>query len=229
MPQYGAPTPPPPGFNGPPAGGPAGYGPPAGGAPGYGQQPGPGGHPNMPPNPQLPYSANGAQSPMEAANALLAKGNSFITQLMSRGIRGELIRQPWFQGFRQTPQQSDQFVYVSYAIGIVLTLVLGLMGPIGTILALGVGIGLCYMYFALGTKRSHQFLAYGVCGLGVVLSILSLILSAAALMDLMSLRYSTGSAMLMIIIGMGVTLVAGVVMAIIGLQVHRGIQRLDRR
>lgn len=215
----GSSAPPPPGFSGPPPGAPGGYG----------QPPAPGGYPNPAQNPYQPYSATGAQSPMDAANALLAKGNSFIAQLMSRGIRGELIRQPWFQGFRSTPQQSDQFVYISYAVGILLTLILGMLGAVGTILALGVGVGLCYLYFALGTKKAHQFIVFGICGVGVALSLLSLVLSAVALMDLMSLRYSTGSMAVMVIISMGVTVVAGAILGYIGLQVHRGIQRLERR
>lgn len=216
-PNYGGPTPPPP------------PGAPPSGPTGYGQPPAPGGPPPNSQNTYQPYSANGAQSPMDAANALLAKGNSLIAQLMSRGIRGELIRQPWFQGFRRTPQQADQFVYISYAVGIVLTLVLGMMGAVGTILALGIGIGLCYLYFALGTKKAHQFIAYGICGVGGGLSVLSLILSAVALMDVMSLRYATGSMAVGLIINIGVTVVVGAILGYIGLQVLRGIRRLERR
>ncbi|OLO98608.1 hypothetical protein BVU76_29990 [Mycolicibacterium porcinum] len=164
---------------------------------------------------------------MEAANALLSKSNSFIAQLMSRGIRGELIRQPWFQKWRQTPQQADQFVYISYAVGIVLALLFGLMGAIGTIFALAIGIGLCYLYFALGTKKAHQFIAYGICGVGVVLSILSILFTIAALVDLSSIRYSTGGLMLTLLFSLGVTVIAGAVLAYIGIQVHRGIQRMS--
>lgn len=237
---FGATPPPPPGYGTPP---PTGYGtpPPSGfGAtppppPGYGPPPAgfghsaqaPGGYPPNPANPQNPYSANGAQSPMEAANALLSKSNSFIAQLMSRGIRGELIRQPWFQKWRQTPQQADQFVYISYAAGIVLALLFGLMGAIGTIFALAIGIGLCYLYFALGTKKAHQFIAYGICGVGVVLSILSILFTIAALVDLSSIRYSTGGLMLTLLFSLGVTVIAGAVLAYIGIQVHRGIQRMS--
>ncbi|WP_196808324.1 tetraspanin family protein [Mycobacterium sp. URHD0025] len=231
-PGFGATPPPPQGYGAPPQ--PPGYGTPPP-PPGYGTPPsqagygpsGPGGYPPNPSGPQNPYSANGAQSPMEAANALLSKSNSFIAQLMSRGIRGELIRQPWFQKWRQTPQQADQFVYITYAAGIVLALLFGLMGAVGTILALGVGIGLCYLYFALGTKKAHQFIAYGICVVGVVLALLSILFTVAALVDLSSLRYSTGGIMLALLFSLGVTVLAGAILAYIGIQVHRGIQRMS--
>lgn len=220
-PGFGATPPPPPGYGAPPQ--PPGYGTPP---PGYGPS-GPGGYPSNPSGPQNPYSANGAQSPMEAANALLSKSNSFIAQLMSRGIRGELIRQPWFQKWRQTPQQADQFVYMTFAAGIVLTLLFGWMGAVGVILGLGVGIGLCYLYFALGTKKAHQFIAYGICGVGVVLSLISVLFTITTLVDLSSVRYATGGLMLRLVFSLGVTVIAGAILAYIGIQVHRGIQRMS--
>lgn len=220
-PGFGATPPPPPGYGAPPQ--PPGYGTPPPPQAGYGPS-GPGGYPQ---NPQNPYSTNGAQSPMEAANALLSKSNSFIAQLMSRGIRGELIRQPWFQKWRQTPQQADQFVYMTFAAGIVLTLLFGWMGAVGVILGLGVGIGLCYLYFALGTKKAHQFIAYGICGVGVVLSLISVLFTITTLIDLSSVRYATGGLMIRLVFSLGVTVIAGAILAYIGIQVHRGIQRMS--
>ncbi|WKG03610.1 hypothetical protein [Mycolicibacterium sp. HK-90] len=234
QPGFGTPPPPPPGYGTPPPGFGAtppqapGYGTPPPPPPGYGPgAPTTGGYPPNPSGPQNPYSANGAQSPMEAANALLSKSNSFIAQLMSRGIRGELIRQPWFQKWRQTPQQADQFVYMTYAGGILLAIMFGLLGSIGTIFGLGIGIGLCYLYFALGTKKAHQFIAYGICGVGVVLSLISILFTVAALIDLSSARYSTGSLMLTLFFSLGITVITGAILGYIGIQVHRGIQRMS--
>ncbi len=164
---------------------------------------------------------------MEAANALLSKSNSFIAQLMSRGIRGELLRQPWFQKWRQTPQQSDQFIYLTYAGGILLAIMFGLLGSIGTIFGLAIGIGLCYLYFALGTKKAHQFIAYGICGVGVVLSLISILFTVAALVDLSSIPYSTGSLMLRLLFGLGITVITAAILGYVGIQVHRGIQRMS--
>ncbi|MGV0810669.1 hypothetical protein ABQF34_01785 [Mycolicibacterium boenickei] len=233
QPGYGTPPPSPPGYGTPPPGFGAtppqapGYGTPPP-PPGYGPgAPTPGGYPPNQSGPQNPYSANGAQSPMEAANALLSKSNSFIAQLMSRGIRGELLPQPWFQKWRQTPQQADQFVYITYAGGILLAIMFGLLGAIGTIFALAIGIGLCYLYFALGTKKAHQFIAYGICGVGVALALISILFTIAALVDLSSLRYSTGGIMLTLLFSLGVTVVAGAILGYVGIQVHRGIQRMS--
>jgi len=233
-PGYGQPTPPPtaPGHYGTPPP-PLGYGQPGAG-PGYGQPTPPPGYGPPPgnysgaggPGYGAPYSANGAQSPMEAANALLAKGNSFLDRLMSRGIRGELIKQPWFQAQRQ--HNADQFVLITYITGIVLTLILGLVpGVVGTILALGVGVAMCYVFLAVGTKRAHQFLAYGVCGVGFVLSVLGIIFGILALIDMTSMSYSSGTLYLSLIIGLVVTAIVGAACGYVGLQVHRAIQRMS--
>lgn len=161
---------------------------------------------------------------MEAANALLAKGNSLISRLMYRGIRGELIRQPWFHNFRH--QSADQFVYVTYGVGLLLSLVLGLVsGVIGTIITDLIWAGLIYLYFALGTKLAHQFIAYGIGAVGAVLALLSALYTVTTLIDLVSLHFA-GTAVLLLI-SLGVTVVSGAVLAHIGVQVRRGIQRLS--
>lgn len=157
-------------------------------------------------------------------NALLAKGNSFITRLMSRGIRGELIRQPWFLNFRH--QSADQFVYVTYGVGLLLAIVFALLpGVIGTIITDLVWAGLIYLYFALGTKLAHQFIAYGICGVGAALALLSALYTGATFVDLASLHFA-GTAVLLLI-SLAVTAVSGVALAYIGVQVHSGIQRLS--
>jgi hypothetical protein len=224
-----APTPLPhggPGRGAPPP--PPGYGPQFPPPPGYGAQ-------SAPPPPQQPYTTGGptpppagygpnaSQNPMDAANALLAKGNSLISKLMYRGIRGELIRQPWFVNFRQ--QSADQFVYITYAIGVFLALVLSLAGVIGTVITDIVFAGLIYLYFALGTKLAHQFVVYGICGVGAVLALLSALYAAATFFDLASLHLA-GYA-LTLLFSLAITVVSGIVFAYVGFQVYRGIQRLS--
>jgi hypothetical protein len=163
---------------------------------------------------------------MEAANALLAKGNSLITRLMYRGIRGELIRQPWFANIRQ--QSADPFVYITYGVGLLLAVVFALMpGIIGTIITDLVWAGLIYLYFALGAKLAHQFIAYAICAVGAVLALLSALYTVTTLIDLLSLGFAGTAALL--VIGLVVTVVSGIVLAYIGVQVRRGIQRLSAR
>jgi hypothetical protein len=71
------------------------------------------------------YGGYTSQNPMAAANVLLAKGNSLI--------RGELIRQPWFLNIRQ--QSADTFVYLTYAVGVRLSVVMALIpSVIGTVI-----------------------------------------------------------------------------------------------
>jgi hypothetical protein len=141
-------------------------------------------------------------------NSLLAKGNSFITRRMYRGIRGELIRQPWFVNFRR--QSPDQFVYVTYGVGLLLSLVLGLMpGVIGTIITDLIWAGLIYLYFALGTKLGHQFIAYGISAVGAMLALLSALYTLATFVDLASLHFA-GTAVLLLIT-LGGTVVSGIV------------------
>jgi hypothetical protein len=208
---------------------PPGYGPQFPPPPGYGAQ-------FAPPPPQQPYTPGGpppngygpnaSQNPMEAANALLAKGNSLISKLMYRGIRGELIRQPWFVNFRQ--QSPDQFVYITYGIGLFLALVMSLLpGFIGTLITDVIFAGLIYLYFALGTKLAHQFVVYGICGVGAALALLRALYNVATFFDLASVHlagYALG-----VLISAAITVVSGLVLAYIGFQVYRGIQRLSSK
>jgi len=225
-PPASAPTPPHhggPGRGAPPP--PPGYGPQFPPPPGYGAQfppppPYTAGAPTPPPN---GYGPNATQNPMDAANALLAKSNSLISKLMYRGIRGELIRQPWFVNFRQ--QSPDQFVYITYGIGVFLALVLSLIGAVGTVITDLIFAGLIYLYFALGTKLAHQFVAYGICGVGAVLALLSALYAVATFFDLASLHLA-GYA-ITLLFSLAVTVVSGLVLAYIGFQVYRGIQRLS--
>jgi hypothetical protein len=182
------------------------------------------GYPNGAPTPpQNPYGPGTSQNPVDAANALLAKGNSLIERLMGRGIRGELIRAPWFLNFRH--QSPDQFVYLTYGVGLLLAIVFSLLpGVVATIITDLIWAGLIYTYFALGTKLAHQFVAYGVGAVGAVLALLSALYTGATFVDLASMNFA-GTAVLMLI-SLGAEVISAAVLAYIGLQVHHGIQRL---
>lgn len=226
------------------------YGPPASPPPHAGPGPfpgspppphfGPGGpaNPGTWPGPQQPYGPGtptpppGYQPPPPGAppttadvGALLAKGGSFIANLMQRGIRGELIRQPAFQNMRR--QNPDQIVYVSYGVGLLFSLVLGaLPGLIGTLFSDALWVGVAYVLFAVGNKRAHQFVAYGIGLVGAVLFLISLLFTVAAFVDLASLNLA--GAALTLVLGGIVTLVSGIALAYLGIQVHREIQRMSK-
>ncbi|KAA0093556.1 hypothetical protein CIW49_26165 [Mycolicibacterium sp. P1-18] len=144
---------------------------------------------------------------------------------MQRGIRGELIRQPAFQNMRR--QNPDQIVYVSYGVGLLFSLVLGVLpGFIGTLLSDALWVGVAYVLFAVGNKRAHQFVAYGIGLVGAVLCLISLLFTVAAFVDLASLNLA--GAALTLILGGVVTLVSGIALAYLGIQVHREIKRMSQ-
>lgn len=157
----------------------------------YAQQPSqPGPYPQpgaQPPGPQ----PGQVQSPLQAANSALAKGGSFIARLIQRGMYGELIKNPWFQQTRV--QSADQFVYIGFGVGVVLALILGQIGGlIGDILTLAMWAGLAYTFFAIGTKKAVQFVAYGICGIGAVLYGGGALLGFLAWSQLTSSPYMSG-------------------------------------
>ncbi|MDR3663300.1 MAG: hypothetical protein P4L86_23435 [Mycobacterium sp.] len=208
----GAPMPPQPGFG--PAGGPT---PP----PGYGpSQPG-----GFPGGPQFPGQMGPQQTPVDMAKSLLNKGDSFIFRLMSRGVRGELIQQPWFQGMRSNPQGSNQFVYIGYAGAILLGLLVSLLGGfIGAIFALALWLGVAYCFLALGSKLAAQFVAYGICGVGAAAGLLGLLMSLIAISEVD--KYLGGSYALMLVLAAVVDGAIAIILGYLGIQVHKGIQKI---
>ena len=186
----GAPVPPPaPGFGAPTYGAP-GFGAPVP-PPGFGPQPG---------GPQFPGPAGPQPTPVDMAKSLLNKGDSFIFRLMTRGVRGELIQQPWFQNMRTNPQGSNQFVYIGYAGAVLLGLFLSLLGAIGSIVAFAIWLGLAYCFLALGTKLSAQFVAYGICGVGAAASLLGLLMGVIGLAGFSGSPYVSGTLMAMLVL-----------------------------
>ena len=229
----GAPVPPPPpGFGAPPYGAP-GFGAPVpppgfGGAqlppPGFGA-PQPGGYPG-PGAPQFPGQIGPQQTPVDMAKSLLTKGDSFIFRLMTRGVRGELIQQPWFQNMRNNPQGSNQFVYLGYAGAVLIGLFLSLFGGIGSLIACAVWLGLAYCFLALGTKLAAQFVAYGICGLGAAASLLGVLIGIIGLAGVSSSPYVSGTLTAMLILAVVINGVIAVVLGYIGIQVHKGMQKI---
>ncbi|BCI78678.1 hypothetical protein ACJH6J_02740 [Mycobacterium sp. SMC-18] len=229
------PPPPPPGFGAPTYGAP-GFGAPGFGAPippGFGPggaQPGfgapqPGGYPG-PGAPQFGGPAGPQQTPVDMAKSLLTKGDSFIFRLMTRGVRGELIQQPWFQNMRNNPQGSNQFVYLGYGGAVLIGLFLSLFGGIGSLIASVVWLGLAYCFLALGTKLAAQFVAYGICGVGAAASLLGLLIGIIGLAGVSSSPYISGSLTAMLILAVVINGVIAVVLGYIGIQVHKGIQKI---
>ncbi|QIV79497.1 hypothetical protein [Mycolicibacterium frederiksbergense] len=251
---------PPPSYGPPPMSGPTNYGPPPAPGPHYGpgpqpphgyppqhdpyaqpdpygysdpyaQQPPqagpfPGQPAGQPPGPQ----PGQVQSPLQAANSALAKGGSFIARLIQRGMYGELIKNPWFQQTRQ--QSPDQFVYIGFGIGVVLALILGQIGGlIGDLLTLAMWAGLAYTFFAVGTKKAVQFVAYGICGIGAVLYGGGALLGFLAWSQLTSSPYMSGlggSSIGTVILLQSITsTVFAVLLGWAGITVHRTIKKLS--
>lgn len=189
----------------------------------YQQQQGP--YPEAP-GPQQPGQV---QSPLQAANSALAKGGSFITRLIQRGMYGELIKNPWFQQTRQ--QKPDQFVYIGFVAGVVLALVLGQIGGlIGDILSLAVWVVLAYTFFAVGTKKAVQFVAYGICTVGPAVYFGNALLGFATWSELTSSPYASGlgSSIGTIILLQAISSsVFGAALIWAGITVHRTIKKLS--
>ncbi|OKH85570.1 hypothetical protein EB75_19555 [Mycobacterium sp. ST-F2] len=230
-PGFGAPTYGAPGFGAPGFGAsvpPPGFGP-GGAQPGFGS-PQPGGYPGPGGpqfgGPQFGGPAGPQQTPVDMAKSLLTKGDSFIFRLMTRGVRGELIQQPWFQNMRNNPQGSNQFVYLGYGGAVLIGLFLSLFGGIGSLIASVIWLGLAYCFLALGTKLAAQFVAYGICGVGAVASLLGLLFGIIGLAGVSSSPYVSGSLTAMLILAVVINGVIAVVLGYIGIQVHKGIQKI---
>lgn len=179
------------------------------------------------PDPQQPGPA---QSPLGAANAALAKGGSFIARLIHRGMYGDLIKNPWFQQTRQ--QSPDQIIYIGFGIGVVLALILGQVGGglIGDLLTLAIWSGLAYTFFAVGTKKAVQFVAYGICIVGPALYLWGAVFGLLTWSELASSPYASlgGSSIGIIILVQSIaSAVFAALLIWVGITVHRTIKKLS--
>jgi hypothetical protein len=161
----------------------------------------------------------------------VAPKDTFVTRLVERGIRGELFRQPWFHNLRAT--QPDTFVYVSYGVGVLVTVLLSLIPStfVATLLTDALWATVAYLYFALGTKLAHQFLLWGICVVGGIVMLMQL-WSVVSLMsiDASLLRY-TGRFVeptALLALDLVLDVAGGLLLGFVGVQVHREMTKLSR-
>ena len=195
---------------------------------------GPGFHPMAPQQP-LSYPAVTAPTspgvpPGYTSYSPPTAKDSFIIRLMERGVRGELFQQPWFHNFRA--HSPDPFVFTSYAVGVVLTILLALIPSslFSTVFSDALWVAIGYLYLALGTKLAHQFLEFGICLVGTLVMLgriwstawaIAIDRSVATLIGV----YAEPTALLVFELLLNVA--AAAFLIYVGLQIHRGIQRLS--
>lgn len=162
------------------------------------------------------------QSPGELASNLIGKGNTFLTRLMQRGMQGELIKAPWFQAFRQSP---DQFMLISYIVVAVLVLLLSYGGGlIGSVLSLAFWAGLAYTFFAIGTLKAHKWVANGIGYGGAAIALVGTIDPITALIDFS--EYAPTSLGLRLGVNIAISVIVAAVLGLAGYLVNKEIKRL---
>ncbi len=183
--------------------------------PGFGQ-PNPGfGAPGFP-------GTAAPQSPGELASNLIGKGNTFLTRLMQRGMQGELIKAPWFQAFRQSP---DQFMMISYIVVALLVLLLSYGGGlIGSVLSLAFWAALAYTFFAIGTLKAHKWVANGIGYGGAAIALVGVIDPITALIDFSD--YAPASLGLRLGVNIAISVIVAAVLGLAGYLVTKEIKRL---
>jgi hypothetical protein len=154
---------------------------------------------------------------------------------MLRGVRGELIQQPWFQSMRL--QNPRELLIGSLFGGILITFMLGFIGS-GTgissffidLVSDAIWIALCYVCLAVGTKLAHGLLFWGCVG-GVIGSLIGTMIVVPALL-LVGGIYGTlgiaGAPMVLLFALMVYGVVMAVVYAYLAVLVHRGRKQLAR-
>jgi len=162
------------------------------------------------------------QSPGELASNLIGKGNTFLTRLMQRGMQGELIKAPWFQAFRQSP---DQFMLISYIVVAVLVLLLSYGGGlIGSVLSLAFWAALAYTFFAIGTLKAHKWVANGIGYGGAAIALVGTIDPITALIDFS--EYAPTSLGLRLGVNIAISVIVAAVLGLAGYLVNKEIKRL---
>jgi hypothetical protein len=167
------------------------------------------------------------------AKSALNKSGSFIFRTMSQGVRGELIKQPWFQGMRSNAQGANQIAYIGTAVwALVAALAVFMAGVPGAVFAAVVGLALIYVLLALGTKVGAQCAAYGICGIGIAGLIYLVIARAMFIADLSSIpdspyaHVSTGGSIAEAVVAILVSFVLGAVAGYISLQIQNGMKKI---
>ena len=153
--------------------------------------------------------------------------DTFVTRLVERGVRGELLRQPWFQQWRAT--QPDVVVFVSFAVAFVLTGLFWLIGSnfVADLLTVGLWAGVAYLYFALGTRLSHQFLLWGIClagGVSMLLRVILLLVGGRT----MFWFHGWGDPLPVYILNVLLDIAVAAALGYVGIQMNREIAKLSR-
>ena len=176
-----------------------------------------------------PPSYNPSQSPQPsyypsqsppALPVLWQRLTGAIDRLLMRGANGELLRQPWFDSIRA--QSADNFVYFSYGGAFLLSLILALAtsSALTNLLLCVLWAGLGYLYIALSTRLSRQFLEYGICLVGVIVSVIG-VLAAMSVMTTGGLVPGYPSAVGAAVFELLLSVATGFLFGVVGLRVHQ--------
>jgi hypothetical protein len=155
---------------------------------------------------------------------------------MLRGTRGEVLPQPWFQKLRAN--SADMFVFVSYPAAFVITIMFSMLTsrttpqPFVWFVEYGIWFTMGFLYLALGTKLAHQFLLWGICLVGVLVSLLgvwgavSVLSLDSGLSNLLGVSMApTGLYVFELLLSVGAAAAFGYA----GVQVHRGMAHISAR
>jgi hypothetical protein len=156
---------------------------------------------------------------------------------MLRGMRGELVQQPWFQSMRE--QNPRQLVVVSMLGAWLLMVMLQLVGggtAIGSIVAElifdAIQVALAYLLLAVGTELAHRCLFWSFV-LGAAGSLLGAMVAIPAILVVQGVDRSVEPIMGPDAVSTGIlifwllySLVTAVVLGILAVMVHRGTKRL---
>jgi hypothetical protein len=160
---------------------------------------------------------------------------SWVGKLMLRGVRGELIQEPWFQSMRQ--QNPRELLLGSFFGCILITFMLGFISPGTGISALfldfvidAIRIALCYVCLAVGTRLAHKLLFWGCVG-SVIGTLIGMMIVVPAILLVGGIYGTLGIAgaplvLLWALIAYGVVMV--VVYTYLAVLVHRGRKQLAR-
>lgn len=165
-----------------------------------------------------------------ASRSPASDGENVVTRLLDRGMRGELIQQPWFQKFRA--ESPDQFVYISYGGGLFVSIVLTLIPSmfVSTVLSDLLWLAIGYLYLALGTKLAHQFLVFGICLVGTLVMLwrsLSAVTTVAINNSLSLLMGISVDPTALLLLDLLMNLAGAAFLVYVGLQLHRKMQQLS--
>lgn len=185
------------------------------------------GYPVVPPvgYPSVPQAVPNNAYPQSAYPPAPPRG-SFVTRLMDRGVQGGLVRQPWFQEQRQ--RNPEPLVYITYGVAVFTSIVLWFIPSsfVVTVFTAALWAGVGYLFFAIGTKLAHQFILFGICLAGGLVAALRVLFTITALSAsrLYSAYYEPAIVLVLVLL---INMAVGAGLVYVGVNVHRGIQRMS--